>query len=72
MEPIGPTIRRLLKKIASRREAQERPVCRACGTIMVQATPAIYVCPKCAEAKREAAATEGAKPKGKGKGKENA
>ena len=64
MEPIGPILRRLMKKIASRRAAQERPVCRACGTIMVQATPAIYVCPKCREAKRGKREKEGKKETG--------
>jgi len=55
MERLGDIVNRLMRRIAVKRPAEETPVCRACGTTMVQATPAIYVCPRCREARREKA-----------------
>lgn len=47
MEPIGPIIQRILKKIARRRGPLPVPRCAACGTDMVLRSPVIFACPTC-------------------------
>jgi hypothetical protein len=47
MEPIGPLVERILRRLTRGRPPLPVPTCDTCGGEMTLASPVVFICPRC-------------------------